>query len=372
MKGRTLSLRLELTLINVAVLAVMCAILIATLLFAFNIITRASTTFPAQEIYKSGIQSDNSKQNSARSTFQTTSIVTLVCTISTGAAFIYHIVKRKLHPLEQLTEKVSHMDAESLQPVIEISSTTGDEVIKLTAAFNQMISRVNHAYVMQKCFSSNAAHELKTPLAVLQTRIEVFRMKSDRSIEEYASLVDILYDQTEKLSALVQDLLELTNDRLVQTDQEVRLKEIIEETAFELEDTAQAGKIALTVSGDDIAIYGSDQLIQRAFYNLMQNAINYNVPGGSVSVTIQKRNSTAVVHVTDTGIGIPDTAKPYIFEPFYQVDRSGNRKTGGNGLGLAITRQIIARHGGKIMVSDNSPQGVCFCVELPISASTLL
>ena len=212
-------------------------------------------------------------------------------------------------------------------------------------------------YQVQKNFSANAAHELRTPLAAIQTQLDVFQMKPDRNPEEYTNLLQSIGESTERLSNLVKDLLTFTNEQGIGKKEPVELRPLLEETVFELEEYAATKQIEITISGQG-TVLGDDSLLQRAFFNLLSNAIRYNVDCGSIFIEI----TDAQVTIADTGIGIPDEAKSHIFDTFFSVDKSRSRELGGSGLGLAIVKSIIEKHNGYIYVKNNQPQGSIFIV----------
>lgn len=235
---------------------------------------------------------------------------------------------------------------------------------RLPAAIQDMTLRVNKAYADQKNFSANAAHELRTPLAILQNKLEVFRLKKDRSIEEYEELYQVLYQNVERLSVLVKELLQFTNQNTVNMKIPVSLSDLAQEAVMELEPLTISKNISITVTGE-ASILGNDSLLQSIVFNLMQNAVKYNVDNGSVQVKIEKQDHLVKFIVSDTGIGIPEDARLHIFEPFFRVDKSRSREMGGNGLGLALTKRIVEQHGGKISVYNNMPHGTIFEVVFP-------
>lgn len=362
-KVRSFPLKVKLTIMSVIVLTVMCICLTIIAMYSANLLTEAISTTST-----SGIVSESLKTNEqipdysiqtdkvATKNYRTTIIFSMITFISLGSVLTYFFASKTLKPLEEFTETVNNININNLNENITVPKAN-DEVKRLTESFNDMTTKLHLSYQMQKNFSANAAHELRTPLTVMQTQIEVAQMKSDMSNAEYTSLLQQIGENTERLSSLVNDLLSFTNEQVVNMSQKVNLRELIDETVFELEEKSILKNISVTVSGEG-EIYGDDSLLQRAFYNLISNAIRYNVDNGKVIVEI----SDKYVTISDTGVGIPDHAKPNIFNLFFCVDKSRSHELGGSGLGLAIVKNIIERHNGAIYVKDNKPSGSIFVV----------
>lgn len=348
---------------SVVILTTMCIALAASTIFIADSIVSAALTTPAKSIGPLMDAAANTQDSvplvdTALGQFRGNTIVVMICLIVFGSVLTYVFASKTLKPLEHLTETVDNININNLDENIPLPHT-GDEVDRLTQSFNDMTTKLNQSYQVQKNFSANAAHELRTPLAMLQTQVEVFQMKSDRSATEYDALLQSITESTDRLSHLVNDLLSFTNEQEIDLSYPVDLRSLLDETVFELEAAAEAKQIQVTVSGEGTA-YGNDSLLQRAFYNLIANAIRYNVDGGCVDIQIE---SSRVI-ISDTGIGIPDEAKPNIFNTFFCVDKSRSRELGGSGLGLAIVKNIIEKHNGYVYVKDNLPQGTVFVVGL--------
>lgn len=357
---RKMSLKIKLTIMSVVILTTMCIALAASTIFIADSIVSATLTTPAKSIGPSTeatvTQDSVPSVDAALGQFRGNTIVVMICLIVFGSVLTYVFASKTLKPLEHLTKTVDNININNLDENIPIPHT-GDEVDRLTQSFNDMTTKLNQSYQVQKNFSANAAHELRTPLAMLQTQVEVFQMKSDRSATEYNALLQSITESTDRLSHLVNDLLSFTNEQEIDLSYPVDLRSLLDETVFELEEAAEAKQIQVTVSGEG-TVYGNDSLLQRAFYNLITNAIRYNVDGGCIDIQIE---SSRVI-ISDTGIGIPDEAKPNIFNTFFCVDKSRSRELGGSGLGLAIVKNIIEKHNGYIYVKNNLPQGSVFVV----------
>ncbi|MCM1989072.1 HAMP domain-containing sensor histidine kinase [Oceanirhabdus seepicola] len=268
-----------------------------------------------------------------------------------------------LKPVKELSEKIENVTAHNLSQKIETPNIQ-DEIYGLTKSFNTMIEKLEQSFESQKQFSANAAHELRTPLAVLQVKLDVFEKEENHNIEEFTELISDMKKHTSRLSNLVISLLELTNLEEIPMENNIEVYSLIEEILWDLDSIAEKNNISLSLTGDTAKIIGDDTLLYRGFYNLIENAIKYNNHNGKVDVDIETKNNDVIIKISDTGIGIPTDMKERIFEPFVRVDKSRSREMGGAGLGLAITSEIIKKHGGSIEISDNMPKGTIFTVKI--------
>ena len=302
-----------------------------------------------------------------RSVIATTIIILLssVCT--------YFLTKKALAPLQKLTNEVSQIQAQNLSTQLPVPNSK-DEIAQLTSSFNEMLTRLDNAFSTQKQFSANAAHELRTPLAVLQTNLEVFEKKQKPEMIEYRQLFTMIKEQTARLSQLVGTLLDMTNLKSVPRTDQVSLEELVDEVFCDLDPVAE--KAGISIHFDDSSsqdlhsdVTGSYVLLYRAVYNLVENAIKYNRPHGSVSVSVKQENGQAMVLVTDTGIGISPENQKKIFDPFFRVDKSRSRAMGGAGLGLALVDSIAKEHGGTVKVLESSNTGSTIVLMLPVDNS---
>ena len=229
-----------------------------------------------------------------------------------------------------------------------------------------MLARLNNAFDVQKQFSANAAHELRTPLAVMQTNLEVFSKKKEPSVSEYQTLFSTILEQTNRLSHLASIMRDMTGLQRVKRSDTISLAALADEVLCDLAPIADQKQIKLSQSETDCIVTGSYLLLYRAVFNLVENAIKYNQPGGSVQITISRSNGKAILRVADTGCGIPDEYRTSIFEPFFRVDKSRSREMGGAGLGLALVREIAALHGGTVQDEPAEGAGTVFTVALPM------
>ena len=317
-----------------------------------------------------------------RSVIATTIIILLssVCT--------YFLTKKTLTPLQKLTSEVSQIQAQNLSTQLAVPNSK-DEIAQLTSSFNEMLARLDNAFSTQKQFSANAAHELRTPLAVLQTNLEVFEKKQEPEMVEYRQLFTMIKEQTARLSQLVGTLLDMTNLKSVPRTDHVSLEELVDEVFCDLDPVAE--KAGISIHFDDSSsqdwhtdvhtpdasalnnnirnITGSYVLLYRAVYNLVENAIKYNRPNGSVTVSVREQNGQAMILVKDTGIGISPENQKKIFDPFFRVDKSRSRAMGGAGLGLALVDSIAKEHGGTVNVLESSETGSTIALMLPVDNS---
>ena len=302
-----------------------------------------------------------------RSVIATTIIILLssVCT--------YFLTKKTLTPLQKLTSEVSQIQAQNLSTQLAVPNSK-DEIAQLTSSFNEMLTRLDNAFSTQKQFSANAAHELRTPLAVLQTNLEVFEKKQEPEMVEYRQLFTMIKEQTARLSQLVGTLLDMTNLKSVPRTDQVTLEELVDEVFCDLDPVAEKAGISIHFNNSanqdsHTDVTGSYVLLYRAVYNLVENAIKYNRPHGSVSVSVKQENGQAMVLVTDTGIGISPENQKKIFDPFFRVDKSRSRAMGGAGLGLALVDSIAKEHGGTVKVLESSETGSTIALMLPVDNS---
>ena len=302
-----------------------------------------------------------------RSVIATTIIILLssVCT--------YFLTKKTLTPLQKLTSEVSQIQAQNLSTQLAVPNSK-DEIAQLTRSFNEMLTRLDNAFSTQKQFSANAAHELRTPLAVLQTNLEVFEKKQEPEMVEYRQLFTMIKEQTARLSQLVGTLLDMTNLKSVPRTDQVTLEELVDEVFCDLDPVAEKAGISIHFNNSanqdsHTDVTGSYVLLYRAVYNLVENAIKYNRPHGSVSVSVKQENGQAMVLVTDTGIGISPENQKKIFDPFFRVDKSRSRAMGGAGLGLALVDSIAKEHGGTVNVLESSEAGSTIALMLPVDNS---
>lgn len=289
--------------------------------------------------------------------------ITLIITL-TVSFLMYLIVGYALYPLRELTSQIEDIQAKNLkEPILSKSNST--EIERLTLAFNRLLLRLEETFATQRQFSANAAHELRTPLAVMSTKFEVFEKNKNPDEADYKEAINMARNQTDRLSHVIDILLEMTELQSAPKSDSISLSEISEEVICDLVAVADKKHISLIQEDSEARLTGSDTLVYRAIYNLIENAIKYNKEGGTVSVAIAEDYSFAKVIITDTGSGIAKEDWDKIFEPFFRVDKSRSRSMGGAGLGLALVKEIAVRHGGDVKVVESSDRGSS--IELSLS-----
>ena len=292
------------------------------------------------------------------------SILYTVIAVFIGGILTYYVSGKALEPVRALNEQVKNINTHNLNESLEVPPTH-DELAELTASFNDMTDKLAESFAVQKRFSADAAHELRTPLTVLQTKLDVFRKKEEHTPEEYEALTNTFQKQTSRLRGLVTELLDIANMEHKPDIQKFSLSKLFDGICKELSVTAKSANVSISFDKTDIEVLGDYSLLYRALYNLIENAVKYNVAGGSVKISSAIKDDNAIITIADTGIGIPDSMKNQIFEPFCRVDKSRSREMGGAGLGLSMVDSIMKKHGGTITVSDNNGRGSCFTVILP-------
>ncbi len=302
---------------------------------------------------------------STKEVFRIRSIIATAVVILLGSVCTYFLTARALKPLKKLTEEICHIQAQNLSEPLTVP-VSDDETAQLTGSFNDMLVRLSNSFEIQKQFSANAAHELRTPLAVLQTDLEVFRKKNCHDTEEYELILNRIQEQTGRLSHLISTLLDMTNLNSVPRNDSISLAALTEEVLCDLDSIADQAHITLQQKEGDQLITGSYLLLYRAVYNLVENAIKYNCPDGSVTVEICQENQRVLLMVKDTGIGIPPEDQEKIFDPFFRVDKSRSRAMGGAGLGLAMVDAIAKEHGGQVKVLSSNKTGSTIALMLPL------
>lgn len=371
-------IRLRITILSMLLLAICCVILTLILNFSANQmanIIEATPVLPAAQVGADGLpmgfgseametvpaQMGNSQQ--ARLQFLYQSIVYMVAVVLVGGGLTYYILGKALQPLYELNRQMKNRTEHNLSESLPIPECQ-DEIGNLTCSFNEMSCKLDEAFAAQKRFAQSAAHELRTPLTVLKTKVDVFGKKPTHTTEEYNKLLSVISNHTNRLSDLVRDLLELANMDALDCSDRVEVKTMLADIAKELSDFSEAKNIAVTICGDQQTVCGSKSLLHRAFYNLIENAIKYNVHNGKIEMLVSSDKGHTVITIGDTGIGIPAELQKHIFEPFFRVDKSRSRQMGGAGLGLATVKSIIEKHRGEITVSDNAGGGSLFKIVL--------
>ena len=304
----------------------------------------------------------------AQGRFRTTNwYITAAVTLLSGI-LAYFVSGRALKPLRSFTSQVEQVQLNNLADM-RIDEDAISEFRQLSRSFNQMLERLNNAFSAQRQFTGNAAHELRTPLALMQAQLELFSAEHPDVRPETAEFLTLLREQTERLTQMTRTLLEMSNLRQVARNERIQLAPMVEEIFTDLAPLSDKLGITLTAEGDGI-MTGSDALIYRMIFNLTENAVKYNRPGGSVRVSVTQEPEKLLIRVSDTGCGIPKVYQRSIFQPFFRVDKSRSREYGGAGLGLSLVWEIADLHGGSVWVEKSSDKGTTIAVELPTQQST--
>ena len=299
--------------------------------------------------------------------FRTTNwYITAAVTLLSGI-LAYFVSGRALKPLRSFTSQVEQVQLNNLADM-RIDEDAISEFRQLSRSFNQMLERLNNAFAAQRQFTGNAAHELRTPLALMQARLDLY-MATDHGDNrpETAETISMLREQTERLSKMVRTLLDMSDLKAVPRTDKIQLAPMIEEVLADLSPLAEKSGVALSQAGEDLWITGSDVLVYRSIFNLVENGVKYNHPGGSVRVAASRRGSSAVIEVRDTGCGIPENFRESVFQPFFRVDKSRSREKGGVGLGLSLVWEIAHLHGGSVHITESGKDGTVIELTLPIS-----
>lgn len=295
--------------------------------------------------------------------FRQKTAVATVCIVLIGSIATYFAAGYVLQPIRELSREVQKRNADNLGDPLEIPQSS-DEIRQLTISFNRMMADLQHSFLLQKEFSANAAHELRTPLAVMRAKLDVFALSETRDTET-KELVNAMSMQLERLSRLIEDLLWFSKDLPLEQKTPVPLYPLLCDVAEELSGVADEKKIEIQIDSIDCFVLGQDRLLERVFYNLLENAVKYSPPQTCVTVTCRKEKEALRVLVMDQGEGIPEDCRTSVFEPFFRVDKSRSRSIGGNGLGLAVCKKILERHGALITVRPNKPTGSIFEITFP-------
>ena len=281
-----------------------------------------------------------------------------------GGVATYFISGHALRPIREFSDKIEKVQAQNLADS-RIEENQVKELNQLSVSYNRMLERLSDAFEIQRQFTANAAHELRTPLALMQVQLDLYHSNSHPDNDaDTVQMIQMVTEQNDRLSKMVKTLLDMSELQTVGRDDEIILDALVDEVLEDLEPLAETKNIRLIGKCKDITMVGSDILIYRLVYNLVENAIKYNHSGGQVIVTADRKEKQVYLSVEDTGAGIPEELKERVFEPFFRVDKSRSRELGGVGLGLALVREIVRVHDGSITVKSNPSGGTIFEVVL--------
>lgn len=292
--------------------------------------------------------------------YKRNSLIITVLLALLGGVVTYFISGHALRPIREFSDKIEEVQAQNLSDS-RIEENNVKELNKLGISYNKMLERLSDAFEIQRQFTANAAHELRTPLALMQVQLDLYNSASHPGNDvDTLQTIKMVTEQNDKLNRMVKTLLDMSELQTVGRDDKIILDAIVEEVLADLEPLAVEKNIKLIGKCEDATMIGSDILIYRLVYNLVENAIKYNHPLGQVTVTAYQRNKHVYLSVEDTGSGIPKELRERVFEPFFRVDKSRSRELGGVGLGLALVHEIVRVHDGSICIKSGKTGGTIF------------
>ena len=292
--------------------------------------------------------------------YKRNSLIITVLLALLGGVVTYFISGHALRPIREFSDKIEEVQAQNLSDS-RIEENNVKELNQLGISYNKMLERLSDAFEIQRQFTANAAHELRTPLALMQVQLDLYNSASHPGNDaDTLQTIKMVTEQNDKLNRMVKTLLDMSELQSVGRDDKIILNAIVEEVLADLEPLAVEKNIKLIGKCEDATMIGSDILIYRLVYNLVENAIKYNHPLGQVTVTAYQRNKHVYLSVEDTGSGIPKELRERVFEPFFRVDKSRSRELGGVGLGLALVREIVRVHDGSICIKSGKTGGTIF------------
>ena len=307
------------------------------------------------------IQAYNNKEDYKKNSLLISAILALI-----GGVVTYFISGHALRPIREFSDKIEEVQAQNLA-ASRIEENKVKELNQLSVSYNKMLERLSDAFEIQRQFTANAAHELRTPLSLMQVQLDLYNStRHPDNDADTLQTIKMVTEQNGRLSKMVKTLLDMSELQTVGRDDEIMVDALVDEVLADLDPLAQEKNIKLTGKCKNITMVGSDILIYRLVYNLVENAIKYNHSGGQVTVTAYRKEKHVYLSVEDTGNGIPEELRERVFEPFFRVDKSRSRALGGVGLGLALVHEIVRVHDGSITVRSNPSGGTVFDVMLPL------
>ena len=307
------------------------------------------------------IQAYNNKEDYKKNSLLISAILALI-----GGGVTYFISGHALRPIREFSDKIEEVQAQNLA-ASRIEENKVKELNQLSISYNKMLERLSDAFEIQRQFTANAAHELRTPLSLMRVQLDLYNStRHPDNDADTLQTIKMVTEQNGRLSKMVKTLLDMSELQTVGQDDKIIVDALVDEVLADLDPLAQEKNIKLTGKCKNITMVGSDILIYRLVYNLVENAIKYNHSGGQVTVTAYRKEKHVYLSVEDTGNGIPEELRERVFEPFFRVDKSRSRELGGVGLGLALVREIVRVHDGSIAVRSNPSGGTVFDVILPL------
>ena len=303
------------------------------------------------------IQAYNNKEDYKKNSLLISAILALI-----GGVVTYFISGHALRPIREFSDKIEEVQAQNLA-ASRIEENKVKELNQLSVSYNKMLERLSDAFEIQRQFTANAAHELRTPLSLMQVQLDLYNStRHPDNDADTLQTIKMVTEQNGRLSKMVKTLLDMSELQTVGRDDEIMVDALVDEVLADLDPLAQEKNIKLTGKCKNITMVGSDILIYRLVYNLVENAIKYNHSGGQVTVTAYRKEKHVYLSIEDTGNGIPEELRQRVFEPFFRVDKSRSRELGGVGLGLALVHEIVSAHDGTITVRSNPSGGTIFDV----------
>lgn len=363
---KKIPLRIRFTLVASLFLLVSCVTLTLLSNVSAAHMIQAAVVAPSMEKDSTSILSLEPAEpvgNAYYQVFQQKTVIATVFIILVGSIATYFAAGYVLKPIRDLSNEVQRRNIENLGEPIDLPQSA-DEIRQLTVSFNRMMTDLQRSFLLQKEFSANAAHELRTPLTVMRAKLDVFAL-SERQNSETQEMVTAMSLQLERLSKLIEDLLWFSKDLPLEKTSPVPLYPLLCDVAEELSAVADEKEIKIQIEPAEYFVPGQDNLLERVFYNLLENAVKYSPPRTQVTVSFQQEQGSLKVQVADQGEGIPEDCRSAVFEPFFRVDKSRSRAIGGSGLGLAVCKKIVERHHAKITVHSNQPRGSIFEIIFP-------
>ena len=304
----------------------------------------------------------------AQESFITTNWYITAAVTLLGGVLAYFLSGHALKPLRTFSARVEKVQPNNLTDM-KITEEVLPEFRQFSRSFNQMLDRLDEGFTAQRQFTGNAAHELRTPLALMQAQLELFSAEHPDVLPETSEFLGLLREQTERMTQMTKTLLEMSELQTVPCADSIEISPMVEEIFTDLAPLAEKNGVSLEYKGAAV-MTGSDTLIYRLIFNLTENAIRYNRPNGTVDVSVTEEEKQIVIRISDTGCGIPEKYRESIFQPFFRVDKSRSRQYGGVGLGLSLVWEIVALHGGEIRVEESTEKGTTIAVKFPVDTFT--
>ena len=299
--------------------------------------------------------------------FSVQSLIVLVLIVLFSSVLTYFLMGKALGPLNRFVHSIRGIRYDKLSERIKLPKCT-DEIWQLTNTFNSMLGRLEEAFELKTQFAANAAHELKTPLTIMKTSLQVLEMEEQPSETDYRVFIEDTREGIERLIKIVDSLMALTKEQAEEEPEEIVLGGLLGQIAEDLKSRAEENRIIITVNADESVVRASRTLLYRMIYNLAENAVKYNRPGGSITLSTRTSGGRLSIEVSDTGIGMDEETVKHIFEPFYRADQSRSQKIPGSGLGLSIVRLIAERMGGQLKITSKPEKGTTIDFFFPESA----